>query len=427
MAIQYLKRATRRAEDTTSEARPIVETMLAEIEARGEVAISEYAAKLDGWHGPILVSDEEAERRIAEVPHGLRQDIDFAVDRVQRFAEAQRASIRDFAVEISPGVLAGQKLVPISVAGCYVPAGRYAHIASAYMGVATAKAAGVPKVIACSGPRGASGIHPAVLYALRRAGADIILTLGGVQAIAALAHGFFTGQPANIVVGPGNKFVAEAKRQLYGKVGIDVFAGPSEVAIIADESANPELIAVDLVAQLEHGHESPGWLITTSREVALAVMQRIPEVIAALPPIAREAAHAAWRDFAEVVYCSSREEAVEISDAYCCEHLQVQAADTDWWLARLSNYGSLFLGEETTVAILPTKAAGRYSAGLSVHKFLKPLSWQRMTRDGMRDVALATARISRAEGMEAHARSADIRLKRYFSEGNFELGEPVTS
>lgn len=437
MAIQYLKRATRRAEDTTSEARPVVETMLAEIEARGEAAISEYAAKLDGWHGPILVSDEEAERHIAEVPYGLRQDIDFAVDRVQRFAEAQRASIRDFMVEISPGVLAGQKLVPISVAGCYVPAGRYAHIASAYMGVATAKAAGVPKVIACSGPRGASGIHPAVLYALRRAGADIILTLGGVQGIGALAHGFFTGQPADIVVGPGNKFVAEAKRQLYGKVGIDVFAGPSEVAIIADESANPELIAVDLVAQLEHGPESPGWLITTSREVALAVMQRIPEVIAALPPIAREAAHAAWRDFAEVVYCSTREEAVEISDAYCCEHLQVQAADTDWWLARLSNYGSLFLGEETTVAfgdkasgpnhILPTKAAGRYSAGLSVHKFLKPLSWQRMTRDGMRDVALATARISRAEGMEAHARSADIRLKRYFPEGNFELGEAVIS
>jgi sulfopropanediol 3-dehydrogenase len=265
----------------------------------------------------------------------------------------------------------------------------------------------------------------------------MILTLGGVQGIVALAHGFFTGQPADIIVGPGNKFVAEAKRQLYGKVGIDVFAGPSEVAIIADESANPQLIAVDLVAQLEHGHESPGWLITTSREVALAVMQRIPEVIAALPPIAREAAHAAWRDFAEVVYCSTREEAVEISDAYCCEHLQVQAADTDWWLARLSNYGSLFLGEETTVAfgdkasgpnhILPTKAAGRYSAGLSVHKFLKPLSWQRMTRDGMRDVALATARISRAEGMEAHARSADIRLKRYFPEGNFELGEPVTS
>ncbi len=435
MAIQYLKRATRRAEDTTSEARPVVEAMLAEIEARGEAAISEYAAKLDGWHGPILVSDEEAERHIAEVPYGLRQDIDFAVDRVQRFAEAQRASIRDFAVEISPGVLAGQKLVPISVAGCYVPAGRYAHIASAYMGVATAKAAGVPKVIACSGPRGASGIHPAVLYALRRAGADIILTLGGVQGIAALAHGLFTGQPADIVVGPGNKFVAEAKRQLYGKVGIDVFAGPSEVAIIADESANPELIAVDLVAQLEHGPESPGWLITTSREVALAVMQRIPEVIAALPPIARETAHAAWRDFAEVVYCSTREEAVEISDAYCCEHLQVQAADTDWWLARLSNYGSLFLGEETTVAfgdkasgpnhILPTKAAGRYSAGLSVHKFLKPLSWQRMTRDGMRDVALATARISRAEGMEAHARSADIRLKRYFPEGDFELGEAV--
>ena len=436
MAIEYLKRAIRTAEDMTSQARPVVEGMLTEIAANGEAAIRDYAAKLDGWHGPILVSDQEVERRVAEVPFALRSDIDFAVDRVRRFAHAQRASIRDFEVEVSPGVVAGQKLVPISVAGCYVPAGRYAHIASAYMGVTTAKAAGVQTVIACSGSRGASGIHPAVLYALRRAGADMIMTLGGVQAIAALAHGFFTGRPADIVVGPGNKFVAEAKRQLYGKVGIDVFAGPSEVAIIADAGADPMIVAVDLVAQMEHGQESPAWLITTCHALALAVMQRVPEVIAALPPSARDAASAAWRDFGEVVFCTTREEAVAISDEYCCEHLQVQAADTDWWLARLSNYGSLFLGEETTVAfgdkatgpnhILPTKAAGRYSAGLSVHKFLKPLSWQRMTRNGMREVALATARISRAEGMEAHARSADIRLARYFSDTPFDLGEPVT-
>lgn len=435
MAIEYLKRASRTADDTTSEARPVVEAMLMEIAKGGEAAIRDYAAKLDGWHGPIVVSDSEAEQRMSEVPSGLRRDIDFAVDRVRRFAEAQRASVGEFEIELSPGVMAGQKLIPISVAGCYVPAGRYAHIASAYMGVATAKAAGVPTVIACSGPRGASGIDPAVLYALRRAGADVFLTLGGVQAIAALSHGFFTGRPADMVIGPGNKFVAEAKRQLYGKVGIDVFAGPSEVAIIADASADPNLVAVDLVAQMEHGHESPAWLISTCRDLANAVLQRIPNVIAALPTTARDAASAAWHDFAEVVFCTAREEAVEISNAYCCEHLQIHAADTDWWLTRLTNYGSLFLGEETTVAfgdkatgpnhILPTKAAGRYSAGLSVHKFLKPLSWQRMTRDGMRDVALATARISRAEGMEAHARSADIRLSRYFPDEKFDLGEPV--
>ncbi|MBR0662220.1 histidinol dehydrogenase [Neoroseomonas oryzicola] len=436
MSVDYLKRASRTAEDTTAEARPVVEAMLADIAARGETAVRDYAAKLDGWHGGILVTAEEAERRAAEVPAALRADIDYAVDRVRRFAEAQRASVRDFEVEISPGVVAGQKLVPMAVAGCYVPAGRYAHIASAYMGVATAKAAGVPTVIACSGPRGGSGIHPAVLYALRRAGADAIMTLGGVQAIAALAHGLFTGKPADIVVGPGNKFVAEAKRQIYGKVGIDVFAGPSEVAVIADATADPEVVAVDLVAQMEHGHESPGWLIATDRALADAVMRRVPELIAALPPTARDAAGAAWRDFGEVVLCATREEAVEVSDRYCCEHLQVQAADPAWWLANLRNYGSLFLGEETTVAfgdkatgpnhILPTKAAGRYSAGLSVHKFLKPLSWQRMTREGSRDVALATARISRAEGMEAHARSADIRLARYFPGTDFDLGEPVT-
>jgi len=437
MAIEYLKRASRTTEDTTAEARPVVEAMLAEIAARGEEAVRDYAAKLDNWQGEILVTAEEADRRAAEVPEGLRRDIDYAVDRVRRFAEAQRASVQDFAVELSPGVIAGQKLVPMGVAGCYVPAGRYAHIASAYMGVATAKAAGVATVIACSGPRGAAGIHPAVLYALRRAGADAILTLGGVQAIAALAQGLFTGKPADIVVGPGNKFVAEAKRQIYGKVGIDVFAGPSEVAVIADATADAEIVAVDLVAQMEHGHESPGWLITTDRALAEAVMRRVPELVAGLPPTARDAAGAAWRDFGEVVLCSTSEEAVVVSDRYCCEHLQVQAADLDWWRANLSNYGSLFLGEETTVAygdkatgpnhILPTKSAGRYSAGLSVHKFLKPLSWQQMTREGSRDVALATARISRAEGMEAHARSADIRLARYFPGSNFDLGESVKS
>ena len=437
MSITHLKRASRKPADTTNEAREVVERMLGEISTRGEAAVRDYALSLDHWSGEIIVPPAEITRRIAEVPTSIREDIDFAVDRVRRFALAQRASITDFEVELSPGVVAGQKLVPVQVAGCYVPAGRYAHIASAYMSIATAKAAGVPLVIACSGPRGADGIHPYILYAMRAAGVDVVMTLGGVQAVAAMAEGLFTGKPADIVVGPGNKFVAEAKRQLYGRVGIDVFAGPSEVAVIADANADAEMAAVDLVAQMEHGHESPGWLISTDRALAEAVMARVPLLIEALPPTARDAAAAAWRDYGEVVLCDTREEAVQVSDAYCCEHLQVQAADLNWWLEHLSNYGSLFLGEETTVAfgdkatgpnhILPTKAAGRYSAGLSVHKFLKPLSWQRMTQAGCRDVALATARISRAEGMEAHARSADIRLQRYFPRDNFDLGEPVTN
>ena len=437
MAMTYLKRASGKPEETISEARVVVEAMLADIALGGEAAVRAHAARLDHWTGEILVTAEEIDRRTRDLPAGICRDIDFAVARVRRFAEAQRASVQDFAVELSPGIMAGQRLVPVQVAGCYVPSGRYAHIASAYMSVVTAKAAGVPQVIACSGPRGAEGIHPLVLYALRAAGADVVMNLGGVQAIAAMAQGLFTGKPADIVVGPGNKFVAEAKRQLYGRVGIDVFAGPSEVAVIADATADAELVAVDLVAQMEHGHESPGWLITTDRALAEAVMARIPALIAALPPTARDASTAAWRDFGEVALCDTREEAVAVSDVYCCEHLQVQAAEPEWWLEHLTNYGSLFLGEETTVAfgdkatgpnhILPTKAAGRYSAGLSVHKFLKPLSWQRMTREGSRDVALATARISRAEGMEGHARSADLRLARFFPGEDFDLGEPVRS
>ncbi len=437
MAIEYLKRASKTPETESAHAREVASTMLADIESRGEAAVREYAARLDDWHGDIVLSPDEIERRTRDVPAAVREDIDFATAQVRRFADAQRASIREFAEELRPGLTAGQRLVPVNVAGCYVPTGRYAHIASAYMSIATAKAAGVPTVIACSTPYKGEGIHPQVLYAMKVAGADVVMVLGGVQAIATLAFGLFTGRPADIVVGPGNKFVAEAKRLLFGKVGIDVFAGPSEIAVIADDSADPAIVAADLVGQAEHGHESPAWLFTTSRALADEVMRRVPALVAALPPTARDAAGAAWRDYGEVIVCDTREEVAAVSDRHAAEHLEVQARDLDWWLARLTCYGSLFLGEEATVAfgdkasgpnhILPTKGAARYSGGLSVHKFMKTLTWQRLDRAAAKTIAQVTARISRLEGMEAHARTADDRLDKYFPDERFDRGTPVAT
>lgn len=435
MAFEFLKRASRSPETETGTARRVVEEMLSEIERRGEDAVRDYAAKLDHWTGEIVMTPEAIERRLRDVPPDVRRDIEFATERVRRFALAQRNSTVEFSMEVQPGLVAGQRLIPVNVAGCYVPTGRYAHIASAYMAIATAKAAGVPFVVACSTPYRGEGIHPDVLYAMQAAGADTIMTLGGVQAIAAMAYGLFTGRAADIIVGPGNKYVAEAKRMLYGKVGIDVFAGPSEVAIIADDSADPMMVASDLVGQAEHGHESPAWLMSLSRPLAEEVMRIVPRLIAELPPTARDAAGAAWRDYGEVVVGETREEIAQASDRYAPEHLEVHARDLDWWLARLTCYGSLFLGEETTVAygdktsgpnhILPTKGAARYSGGLSVHKFLKTVTWQRMTREANRDIGQVTARISRLEGMEAHARTADDRLAKYFPAERFERGAAV--
>lgn len=436
MPIHYLKRATKTPETETATARQVVTEMLATIQAEGEAAVRRYARELDRWEGEVVISRQEIDRRAAEVPAQVRRDIDFAIRQVSDFALAQRESLREFSVELHPGVTAGQRVLPVNVAGCYAPAGRYAHIASAYMGVATAKAAGVKTVIACSGPFRGGPMHPYLLYAFDRAGADVILTLGGVQAVATMAYGLFTGRPADVIVGPGNKFVAEAKRTLFGQVGIDVFAGPSEVAVIADDSADPAIVASDLVGQAEHGHESPAWLFTTSRALADDVMRRVPALIDRLPPTARDAAASAWRDYGEVILCDTVDEVVQVSDRYASEHLEVHARDLDFWLDRLSCYGSLFLGEETTVAygdkasgpnhVLPTKGAARYSGGLSVHKFMKTLTWQRMTREAARDIGEVTARISRLEGMEAHARTADDRLAKYFPGQAFELGEAVT-
>lgn len=314
MSISYLKKADKSPETETATAQQVVNTMLAEIQANGEAAVRKYAADLDKWSGDLIVTQEQLKANALTVPAQVKADIDFAIAQVSKFAKAQRDSLSEFTTELHPGVTAGQRVIPVNVAGCYAPAGRYAHIASAYMGVATAKAAGVKTIIACSGPFRGGAMHPYLMYAFEKAGADVIMTLGGVQAIATMAYGLFTGKPADVIVGPGNKFVAEAKRSLFGRVGIDVFAGPSEVAVIADETADPAIVASDLVGQAEHGHETPAWLFTTDEKLARDVMARVPLLIDSLPPIAKDAAAAAWRDYGEVIVCSTRDEVAEISD-----------------------------------------------------------------------------------------------------------------
>ena len=429
MALNYLKRAAKTPETDTAATRKAVADILATIEGGGEAAALDYAKKFDGYTGSGLISTDEIKAAHALVPDQLKADIATARDNVIRFAEAQLASIQPFETELMPGLWAGQKLVPIETAGCYVPGGRYAHVASAIMSIATARVAGVKNIIATTAPLQAdavnkkTSVNPAILYAMDVAGADTILALGGAQGIAALAFGLFTKKPAQILVGPGNRFVAEAKRMLYGRVGIDMFAGPTEIAIIADETADADIVATDLVSQAEHGLDSPAWLFTTSQALAEAVLKQVETRIAALPDGTKATAAASWADYGEVVVADSRDQLVGLSDKYAAEHVEIQTKDDAWFADRLTNYGSLFIGETTCVSygdkcsgpnhILPTKGAANYSGGLSVHKFLKIVTTQRMTEAASKKLAPITARISRLEGMEAHARAADIREKKY--------------
>ena len=431
MARTYLKKASKTSRSDASDVNDIVAGMLAEIEAGGDQAALDYAAKLDGYEGAVILSPEDIAAATALVPKKLREDIEFAHANVRKFAEAQKASLSDIEVEVVPGLIAGQKAIPVRTAGCYVPGGRYSHIASAIMTVTTAKVAGCENIVACSPPRKDAGIAPAIIYAAHLCGADKILAMGGVQGVAAMTFGLFGLPKADILVGPGNQFVAEAKRILFGRVGIDMIAGPTDSLILADAEADAEIVAVDLVSQAEHGYNSPVWLVTDSHDLAERVMARVPELIADLPELNGQNAEAAWRDYAEVIVCADREEMAACSDDYAPEHLTVQAADPDWWLGRLQCYGSLFLGEETTVSygdkasgtnhVLPTSQSAKYTGGLSVHKYMKVVTWQRATREGAKSVAEATARISRLEGMEGHARAADVRLAKYFPGENFDL------
>ena len=431
MTVTYLKRAARRATDDAGEVARAVAEILDEIEAGGEATARRYAAEFDRYDGNLVLARDEIDAAAARVPPRVKDDIRFAWDNIRRFAEAQKATIRDMEIEVTPGMVAGQRAIPCRAAGCYTPGGRYSHVASALMTVTTAKVAGCGHIAVCSPPRPGVGIAPAIVYSADLCGADSILALGGVQGIAAMAFGLFGLPRADILVGPGNQFVAEAKRILFGRVGIDMFAGPTNSLILADGTADPHIVAWDLIGQAEHGYNSPVWLATTHRPLAERVLELVPRYIETLPELNRNSAATAWNDMAEVMVVPDREALARVADDYAPEHLHVQAADPDWFLGRLQCYGSLFLGEETTVAfgdksagpnhVLPTSGAARYTGGLSVHKCMKLVTWQRATREGAKPVAEATARISRLEGMEGHARTADIRLEKYFPGESFDL------
>ncbi|WP_103334887.1 histidinol dehydrogenase [Pseudotabrizicola formosa] len=399
-----------------------VSAMLADLETGGEATARRMARDLDGHAGDIVMSEQTIAEACARVPQALKDDIAYAHENIARFAQAQRDSITETEVELRPGLTAGQRLIPVQAAGCYVPGGRYSHIASAMMTVTTARVAGVPHIAAVSPPRAgaAGGIPDAILYTLHHCGADRILALGGIQGIAAMAFGLFGLPRADILVGPGNPYVAEAKRLLYGRVGIDMVAGPTDSLVVADATADPLTVAWDLIGQAEHGANSPVWLVTDCAALATEVARLAPLCAADLPQPNRAAAEAAWQTLGEIILCADREAMAREADRIAPEHLHVQATDLDWWKSRLTAYGSLFLGEESTVAfgdkaagtnhVLPTSGAARYTGGLSVHKFLKTVTWQRVTAEALPRLASVTANISRFEGMEGHARTADLRL-----------------
>lgn len=404
-----------RVEDT-------VRDMLRRIEAERDPAIRHYASMLDKWtDGEFRVSADAIRSVANHLPETFKDDFAVCLRSVTDFARRQRDSIAEFESEIVPGVVLGQKLVPVSAAGCYIPGGKYPLISAAIMSVATAKAAGVGYVAGCAPPRDGDGIFPATLYALHAAGADEIFCIGGVQAMAAMAYGCVGMRAVDIITGPGNAYVAEAKRQLFGVVGIDLLAGPTEILVIADDSADPELVAIDLLGQAEHGPDSPAWLITTSEAFGRAAIGHVERLLKTLPT--REMAEPAWRNLGEVVVVADDDAAIALSDVYAPEHLEVQTARNEYYLERLRNYGSLFLGEESTVAYgdkgvgtnhtLPTGRAARYTGGLWVGKFIKTVTYQRLTPQASRTLAPVMARMCEAEGMFAHAGTCDARFNRY--------------
>jgi sulfopropanediol 3-dehydrogenase len=419
--ITHLKTPQHAPQATDPQVREVVSQILLDVERDGEAAVRRYSERFDSWSPDrFVLRREDIDRRIATVSAELRGHIDLAAQQIQQFAEAQRASLRDVEISTLPGIVLGHKHVPVGAVGAYSPGGRYPLIASSLMTTVVPRAAGVERIVCAAPPIDADGIAPAMLYAMSVGGADEVVCVGGAHGLAALAFGLEDMAPVDMIVGAGNAYVAEAKRQLFGRVGIDLLAGPTEIAVIADGEADPELVASDIVGQLEHGPTSVGWLVSTSPEVAQAAMIAIDRRIAELPT--GEVAATAWRDFGEVVVCETREEAAEQSDRFAAEHVEVHTADPDWYLENLRNYGSLFLGDETTVPygdkgvgtnhVLPTAGAARYTGGLWIGKFIKTLTYQRATAEGSANIAPAIVAISEAERLPGHARSAQDRLDR---------------
>jgi sulfopropanediol 3-dehydrogenase len=420
--VKYLKKAEPASLHDDRVLAERVRAMLDDIARNRNAAVRRYARDLDGWERPeFRVSAAEIEGARRAVSTTFKEDFAYCKKQITDFARRQRESLSEFETEMGEGITLGQKIVPVETVGCYIPGGKYPLVSAAIMSVATAKVAGVAHVIGAAPPRDGQGIFPATLYALAESGADEIYTVGGVQAFGAMAYGCVGMRPVDMITGPGNPYVAEAKRQLFGTVGIDLPAGPTEILVIADDSADPALVATDLLGQAEHGPDSPAWLVTTSEKLGREALSEIERQLVTLPT--REIAGAAWQRLGEVVVVEDDDAAITLSDRYAPEHLEVQTRRNDYYLSKLKNYGSLFLGEESTVAYgdkgvgtnhtLPTGRAARYTGGLWVGKFLKTVTYQRLTPEASQRIAPVIGRMCAAEGMLAHERTAAVRVERY--------------